>query len=222
MGLFTEQSNYLILGKKGSGKTALGWKIAETIHKLQNKKVFVYRFPKSNLLNKIPFKVENVNSFNKLFNITDALILFDEAHKHFDVLNKKIDEKLKNLLADSRQNNVDCCFICHNSYFITKSLFTFLDVKMIKEVNDDHWALERPHMKVLYENHPIHGPENYFIDSDWERGKTTFEKPGWFTEEFSNAFRINEKPEDLFEKALRQSAPNPAPLRQSAKPKGKI
>lgn len=206
MGLFTEQCNYLVLGKKGSGKSALSWKVAETIQQVQGKAVYVYRYPRPELLKKIPFEVENIVNFSHLFNLTNAVLLFDEAHKWFSVLQKKIDERLKNLLGDSRQNDIDCVFCCHNSYFINRSLFTFIDVKMIKEVNEGHWELERPHMKKLYENFPVHGPENYFIDCDWERGKTSFEKPPWYTDEFSNAFRVSDKPVDLFSTTLRQHA----------------
>jgi len=202
MSLFTEQSNYLIIGKKRSGKTALGWYVTEAINKVQNKEVYTFRHPRPELLKKIPFKVENITNFDRLFNISNAVILIDEAHKHFNILNKMIDEKLKNLLGDSGQNNLDVIFICHNSYFVNRSLFTFLDVKMIKEVVEGHWEMERPHMKKLYHNHPIHKPEWYFIDSDWKRGKCSFQKPGWYNDELSKAYSVNNSPDDPIKEAI--------------------
>ena len=202
MGLFTEQSNYLILGKKRSGKSALGWTTAETIHRLQGKKVYVYRYPRPELLSKIPFPVENITRFDKVFGLKNAVLLFEEAAKHFNVLNKKVDDKLKNLLGDSGQNNLDVIFISHSSYFINKSIFIYIDVKMIKEIVEGAWELERPHMKKIYESHPIHGVENYYLDSDWRREKCSFEKPQWYTDEFSTAFSFNEEPTDVFKEAL--------------------
>lgn len=223
MGLYTEQSNYIILGKKGSGKSALGWITAETIHKLKDKKVYTFRYPRPELLKKIPFKVENVIRFDMLFNLKNAILICDEAHKYFSPAEKKVDNKTRVLLSDSRQNDLDIIFICHNSYFLNRSLFTFIDVRMIKEVNEGHWELERTHMKKLYEGVAIYGKENFFLDSDWQRGKARFDKPEWFTDEFSNAFSIQDKPLNPFEEALKnaqkvhQGATKPDSVRTNAK-----
>jgi hypothetical protein len=202
MGLFTEQANYLIIGKKRSGKSALGWKVAQTIHETQGKKVYVFRYPRPELLERIPFPVENITRFDTVFSLTNAVLYFEEAHKFFSSLNKKIDDKLKNLLGDSGQNNLDVIFVTHNSYFVNRSIFTHIDVRMIKEVTDGHWEIERPHMKKLYENCPIHGVEYYYLDSDYVRGKHKFEKPEWYSEEFSTAFSYNEQPPDVFKEVL--------------------
>ena len=182
--------NFLIIGKKGSAKTTLGFKFLEEIKRLGKRRAYVFKYPKPELLAKLPFKARNLYSLKQLFNLTDSVVLIDEAHKYFDVLNKQVNEDLKKLLASSRQNNNSFIFITHNSYFITRGLFSYIDVRIIKEVNEGHWDMERPHMNKLYSDTNISGAQWFFIDSDFWRGREHFCKPDWFTDEFSNAYKV--------------------------------
>lgn len=201
--VFTEPCNFLIIGKKGSAKSSLGFKFLQENYN-NGKKAYTFNFPKPELLDNLPFKVQNLNTLKQLYNLTDSVCLIDEAHRYFDVLNKTVNEDLKRLLAESRQNNNSFIFITHNSYFITRGLFSYIDVRIIKEVNEGHWDMERPHMKQLYSDTFISGKEWFFIDSDFWRGKERFDKPDWFTEELSTVYR-NEKieKEDFFSKVRR-------------------
>jgi len=113
-------------------------------------------------------------------------------------MEKKVNEDLRNLLSISRQNNTDFILGCHNSYFINRSLFSFIDVRIIKEVNPQHWELERNYMRKLYEHVKVYGKENFFMDSDVSRGTETFERPDWFTEELSNAYKQQQDKKDYF------------------------
>lgn len=187
--IITEPNNILIIGKKGSAKSCLAWSFLENAGKITPKKLYVFRFPKPELLNKLPFKVINITSMKQLYNLTDAFCLIDEAHRYFDVLNKQVNEELKELLANSRQNNNNFIFITHNSYFITRGLFSYIDVRIIKEVNEGHWDMERSHMKKLYSKTNISSPSDFFIDCDYIRGKQRFIQPSWYTLEFSTAYK---------------------------------
>ena len=113
-------------------------------------------------------------------------------------MDKKINNRFKNLLAISRQNNVCFIFICHNSYFINRSLFSFIDVKIIKDVNEGHWSLERKHMAKLYEDIVIYGKNSFFIDSDYIRGQQSFIKPTWFSDDLSLGYRFNTSKKNFF------------------------
>jgi hypothetical protein len=198
--LYNEQTNTIIIGKKGSAKTTLGWALAEKNHRLTKRKIYLFNHPRPDLITKakLPFDVINVTKLEALFNITDGVVLIDEAHEVFNVLDKRVNEDLKILLSRSRQNNTCFIFICHNSYFLNRSLFSFVDVKIIKEVNEKHWELERPHMKKLYEDVHVFGKEDFFIDSDYLKGNKTFQKPKWWKEELSTAYRAQIKQEDFF------------------------
>ena len=196
--LYKDQTNTLIIGKKGSAKTTLAWSLADKIRRLSNRKIYIFNHPRPEILKNLPFEVVNVNRLEALYTITDGIVLIDEAHEIFNVIDKKINNKLKILLSRSRQNNTCFIFICHNSYFINRCLFSFIDVRIIKEVNDMHYELERIHIKKLYEDVHVFGKENFYIDSDYIKGYNSFIKPVWFSEELSNAYRYNPNKCDFF------------------------
>ena len=202
--IYSEPNNFLIIGKKGSGKTALGFKLLEDISIFRN--AYVFRFPKPELLKKLPFKCENITSMKELKNLTDGVCLIDEAHRYFNVLNKSVNEELKDILSNSRQNNTSFIFVTHNSYFITRGLFSYIDVRIIKEVNEGHWEIDRPHMKKLYSKIDINNPKDYFIDSDYMRGRKRFELMEWYDEKFTTAYRIQTTETDNPSDRLREFA----------------
>ena len=196
--IFEEQTNTVIIGKKGSAKTTLGWSLAKKNADVSKRKICIYNHPRPELLNNLDFEVTNISRMDQLATLTDAVVICDEAHELFPVIDKKINEELRILLSRSRQNNTCFIFICHNSYFINRGLFNFIDVKIIKEVNNKHWELERPFMNKLYRQVHVFGKENFFIDSDLVRGNKTFEKPTWWKEELSTAYRCHKVEEDFF------------------------
>lgn len=198
--LFLDQTNTIVVGKKNSAKTTFAWTLAENINKISGRKVYVFNHPRPDLIVKanLPFEVTNITKLDALFDVTDGIVIVDEAQEVFNYLEKKVNEELKSLLARSRQNNTCFIFICHNSYFLNRSLFSFVDIKVIKEVNEKHWELERPHMKKLYEHLHIFGKKNFFIDSDYVKGYQMFEKPEWWSEDLSLAYGKASKRENFF------------------------
>ena len=206
--LFLSQTNSIIIGKKGSGKTMLGWVLGKNISENSGRKLCVFNYPYPELLVKLSFDVENLNNMKYLYDLTDAVVIIDEAHEIFNTSDRKVNEQLKTLLARSRQNNTCFIFICHNSYFINRGIFSFIDNKLIKEVNDKHWELERVHMKKLYEKDVhITGVENYYIDSDAVKGEFKVTKPSWWVEELSFAYRSHAQI-DLFDEISKKCAQN--------------
>src|SRR3989344_601974 len=113
---------------------------------------------------KLPFEVINLTEMKQLRNITDGIVLIDEAHRYFSVLDKRVNVDLQEILANSRQNNAGFIFITHNSYFITRGLFSYIDVRIIKEVPEGHWDTERTHMRALYRTTSVIGNEWFYLD----------------------------------------------------------
>ena len=212
--ILTDQNNFLLIGKKGSAKTSLGWSFAKNIADASGRKLYVLNHPKPELLKKLPFEAINITNKDKLLHVVDGVVLIDEASREFDVLDKKVNQQLRNILQVSRQNNTDFIFIAHNSYFINRGLFSFIDVRIIKEVNPMHWSLERPHMAKLYEDVAVFGAENFYLDSDYMRGYNSFLKLEWYTEELSVAYRSVGQKKDFFE-SMRQTAPSQEKVRHA-------
>jgi len=198
LGMFKEQANVLVIGKKRSGKTCLAFAFLEQFGKY-DRKMYVYKFPRPELLEELPFEVNNLTNLKQINNLKNAVVFIDESEKIFPILEKTVNQQLRNILSLSGQNNICFIFVCHNSYFINRSLFSFIDIKVIKEVNESHWFLERPHMAKLYENYPVLGVEKFFIDSDYYRGMETFEKPEWFSDKLSYGYS-NFTKDDFFKK----------------------
>lgn len=216
--LFKEQANVLIIGKKRSAKTSLGYCFLKEFGS-NGREMYVYRHPRPKVLEKLPFKVNNLINIKQVSNLSNAVILIDEAHKVFPVQEKAVNSHLRDVLSLSGQNNICFIFICHNSYFINRSLFSFIDIKVIKEVNEGHWELERPYMKKLYQSIPVMGNNRFFIDSDDFRGLESFEKPEWFTDELSYAYK-NDEQKDFFAKVHSKQKPRcDEKVRRNAKDK---
>lgn len=191
-----EAKNILIIGKKGVGKSQTGWEIMQAQH-AEGRPAFMYRCPQPQLLKKVPFKVDNITTLNQLFHLRDSVCIVDEANIHFDAKNKQINDDLKQILQLSRQNNTTFIFIVHNSYVFNRGLFAYIDIKIIKETNEGHWELERPHMKTLYQSIRPSGKENAYVDSEEFKGYTKCHKLEWYTDEFSNMYRTPTNPTNL-------------------------
>jgi len=196
MVLFEEQANTIIIAKKRAGKTLLGWLLSLKFSKF-NRQIYVFRFPKPELLKKIPFDVINITEMSQINNLKNAVLLIDEAHRVFPVGEKRVNGQFRNILSLSGQNNLCVVLVCHNSYFINRSLFSFIDIKCIKETNEGHWELERSYMKKLYQDILIRGKNRFYIDSDELKGIQTYDCPGWYTKEISECYSSTNAEEEI-------------------------
>jgi len=200
MDLEKDPLNFLILGRKGSGKSVTGWSILQKQCEA-GKKAYFFQCPKPELLETLPFKVTNVLHLSELFHITDGVVLIDEANIHFDVMSKTVNDDLRKILQLSRQCNTSFIFVVHNSYVFNRSLFCYLDVKIIKELNEQHWELERIHMKKLYRDARVTGKAMMFIDCDAIRGYAKNDVPTWYNDNFSTMYRKTQEVKTLFKSA---------------------
>jgi len=184
-----KQQNILICGKKGSGKTCTGYMILEK----EKKSKYIYKCPNEDFINKLPFKVENIGNIKDLFGLEDSVVLIDEADEEFNPAQKKINEELRLLLKLSRQNNNTLIFIVHNTYFLNRSLFNFIDTFIFKETNEFHFEIERPHIKKMFETKAkqIRGINKAYIYTSDNAGFVLLKKPEWYTDKLSKIYSNN-------------------------------
>lgn len=181
-------NNCVIVGMKGSGKTCTGFYLLSKLGK--GLKKYIYECPNTNVLTKLPFKIENISNFKDLLGLENAVVLIDEADLVFDPMEKKINKYLRNMLQLSRQNNVSIIFIAHSTYFINLSLFNLIDSYIFKETSAGHFTRERRHIQQLFEAKAsqIKGRDKAFVYTHNNEGIVTLKKPSWFTQEISEYY----------------------------------
>lgn len=189
------QEIIVIIGKKGSGKSMTGYQLLEQITKTEKREAYIYQFPNEKALKKMPFKCKNLSHIEEVDNLTDAVVLIDEASIVFNPLEKKVNQDFRKILQISRHNNISIILIAHNTYFINRSLFSFIDRFIWKMVGLNHFETERPHIKRIFENKVkvIREINKAYVYSDDMQGYVSVPKLNWFTDEFSKAYNNKNK-----------------------------
>lgn len=181
-----KSTDFLIVGDKNQGKSALGYSILEAHHEDTARPCFVHRPPKPQLLPSWIIPIENLDGLPQ-----GAVCLIDEASKDFDQYsyrnsgNRSLAEKMR----IARQNNQSMILIAHTSSIVNPNLVLPVDVYLLKEPTMFQRFKERPMIRQAYKQikEPIQKNEYYWFDSQVFE-KETFTKPVWFSELLSNAY----------------------------------
>ncbi|GEM_PF-6203907 len=190
-------NNIVIIGKKGSGKTAFGFACLEQ----GVGKKYIFRCPNSNILKKLPFEVKNIIHINDLQGLENSVVLIDEADLYFDPTEKKVNQQLRDILQLSRQNNVSFIFVAHTGYFINLSLFNFIDTFIFKELSVGHFERERRFVKQMFERkaQQVKGIDQLYMWSEEHEGFCTFELPSWYNDKISKMYSVKENKKNIWE-----------------------
>lgn len=170
--LMHESFILLIFGRRGSGKSVLGFKLLENIRAKTGRKCYVLGVPQEVL----PKWVRSVNSIESVSN--GSAILVDEGAIEFSAresMDKK-NKQLSKLLAIARHKDLSVFFITQNTAMIDKNILSLVDLLMIKQGSLLQQEMERKAIQKFYAkaNSAISGLEGnkrqyvYVIDSDFE------------------------------------------------------
>lgn len=178
----------LVFGKRGSGKSALGFKILENIHSKSGRKCLVLGVSEAVM----PSWIDSIDDVESAEN--GSVVLVDEGAVAFgsreSMASKNIG--LSKLLAIARHKNLSIIFITQNTGMIDKNVLKLADVLMIKEGSLLQLEMERPEMKKFYEKAAksfldLKGEKKqyvYVIDSDFE-GVISHSLPSFWSEDIS-------------------------------------
>jgi len=180
----------IILGARGSGKTAIGLKLLENLHTMSRKHIYAMGFKP----NEMPPWVHIVESLNDITN--NSYILIDEggilfsARKSFSDANKLLSE----LLLIARHKDLSVIFISQNSANLEINAIRQADYLILKPSSLMQLDFERKRIKDIY-TEVADKFKRYkkkgltYIYSDKFKGFVSNELPGFWTEKISKSFR---------------------------------
>lgn len=178
----------LIIGKRGSGKTALGFKLLEVL--AGKRKAFYLGKAK------LPWWITQVDEIEKIKN--NSLVLVDEAALAFSAREamSKTNKFLGKLMAIARHKNLTLIIVTQNSAMLDLNILRLADTLLFKEPSLLQAKFERKAIGDLFKKaehafHQIKEKEKkkyvYIIDDEFE-GLASFSLPEFWSEEISKSY----------------------------------
>lgn len=147
----------IILGARGSGKSAFGMRMLENLHSLSQRKCFAIGFKSKNL----PSWIKAVDNVKDLEN--DSFVLIDEAGISFSSRSSmsSANKLLSDLILVARHKNLSIMFISQNSSNLEVNVLRQADYLVLKPSSLLQKDFERKIVQKMYEK----------IEKDFEKFK---------------------------------------------------
>ncbi len=178
----------LIIGKRGSGKTALGFKLLEVLAGKRKS----YYIGKA----KLPWWIHQVESIDKITN--NSLVLVDEAALSFSARESmsKSNKFLGKLMVIARHKNLTLIIITQNSAMLDLTILRLADTLLFKELSLLQAKFERKAIGDLFQKagqafHKIKEKDKkkyvYVLDDEFE-GTLSFSLPEFWSDALSKSY----------------------------------
>ena len=180
----------LIIGARGTGKSALGMRIAENIVAQSGKDIYALGFNKE----KLPKYIRVIDDLEDVEN--NSFLLVDESGINFSSRSSmsSANKLLSSLLFISRHKNISILFITQNSANIEVNTLRQADYLLFKKSSLLQLDFERRKIKEIYEE-VKKGFEKFdkdigltYIYSDIYRGFISNSLPDFWSEGLSKSF----------------------------------
>ncbi len=180
----------IILGARGSGKSALGMRIIENIKVKTDAKIFSLGFNPS----KLPRWIKPLSSIDKIEN--DSFLIVDEGGIIFSSRSSmsNANKLLSYLLFISRHKNISIIFITQNSANLEVNTLRQADYLLLRKSSLLQLDFERKKIKDVYKEVSSSFSKYKedkgltYVYSDVYRGFVSNELPGFWTEGLSKSF----------------------------------
>jgi hypothetical protein len=185
----------IILGARGSGKSAIGLKLLENMHALSGKKMFAMGFKAGEL----PLWIHSIDDIELIEN--NSYVLIDEGGILFNARQGFSDanQLLSKLLLIARHKDLSIMFISQNSSNLEINAIRQADYLILKPSSLLQLDFERKKIKEIYEE----AAEDFakfkrtkgltYIYSDSFKGFVTNPLPTFWTQNISKSFSGNDK-----------------------------
>ncbi len=181
----------IILGARGTGKTAFGIKFLENIHSKYNRRCFAIGFSEDDL----PSWISSVSGTSELEN--NSFVLIDEGGILFNSRSSmsNANKLLSELIMIARHKNISILFISQNSSNLEVNILRQADFLILKPSSLLQKEFERKIIQKIYreteEHFKKHGdkPGITHVYSSNFRGFITNPLPSFWGEKISKGFR---------------------------------
>lgn len=189
--LYTQKSSIgLILGARGTGKSALGMRILENIHSQTQREVYALGFKAESL----PSWITTVSSLEAVPN--GCFLLIDEGGLTFSSRKSMSDKNtlLSELLFIARHKDVSALFITQNSSTIEVNVLRQADYLFLKPSSLLQKEFERSKIQDMYQDVDEHFqkhkdvPGLTYVYANAYRGFMTNTLPSFWSDDVSKAF----------------------------------
>lgn len=185
----------IIIGSRGSGKSALGIKLAENIHAMSSKKIYTMGFDEKSL----PSWIRNVNKSEEILN--DSWVLIDEGGILFSSRKSMshANQILSELILIARHKGLSILFISQNSSNLDVNILRQADFLMLRQPSLLQLEFERDVVRKLYEKYREDFEKNEsvkgltLIYSNKFVGIASNSLPSFWTAKLSTSFRDQKK-----------------------------
>lgn len=190
--LLSEKSKIgIILGARGTGKTAIGIKILENIYARSHRKMYAIGFKKEDM----PSFIEVIESIDQIKN--NSTILIDEGGVLFSSRNSmmKPNKMLSDLILVARHKNLSILFISQNSSNLDVNILRQADHLILKPTALLQEDFERKKIKDVYEEVKSEFKKHEdqegltYIYSEIFRGFVANPLPSFWSTNISKSFR---------------------------------
>ena len=181
----------IILGARGSGKTAFGIKFLENFHAKYNKKCFAIGFQEEEM----PSWINIVSDINQIQN--NSIVLIDEGGILFSSRSSmsNANKLLSQLIMIARHKNISILFISQNSSNLEVNILRQADFLVLKPSSLLQKEFERKIVQKIYESSSEHFKKFKehkgitHIYSNKFRGFITNPLPSFWKEGISKSFK---------------------------------
>lgn len=190
---YQQSTIMLVVGRRGSGKTALGMRLLEAFHKkINNRGLYAVGYNSA----KLPLWIHKIDSVldapsNSVVLVDEGAVVLSSRDSH-NGTNKAVGK----LMAVARHKNLSLILITQNSAMIDVNVLRLADTLIVKQPSLMQTRFERKEMKALYDQTTpyfvdLKGIEQkqalYVIDDEFE-GFLKAGLPDFWTEKISKSF----------------------------------
>jgi len=182
----------MIAGARGSGKTALAFRLAENLEAKKKREVFLVGFPDE----EVPSWIDRAVVIDQCPN--SAVVIYDEASITYDQFSsqKNATKKLADLLKIARHKDLSLIFITQNTSNLNLNIVKMADTLFLLKDSLLQRHTDRGFIKDIYEKirkskHPFDlkkQGEVYILDSNFE-GMMKFSLASFWSENLSKSYR---------------------------------